>query len=382
MSVSTEPPLSSHGEPNKTPAETPRLHEVLLSIPPLPQEKSALFRIPPEIRQEIFTLALLDFPDPSAESRFDADTCYTRPAYFAPRKSDVRLLRSCRRIFQEAWFLPYILREQVYWLTHADRAPPGYYSWGHKLITMVGQIKRQLGDETVEIDSLRVFAQMYMLQGGELSRLLGTPDLHPRCLTLTVRHTDWWYWEMDDPLMFNGMWIQGVCEVLSPSVWEIHIELETLERKKDQLDSIVQQMSEKWYFRRTDGVVLYPDVTLVANEVTRWTGSSTWHGHTWTRDESRPGQLDYYVVDVVFRPQHEIAKNGGQVSVSVLEDAKGVYDRHKLALRYQPCRVEGDPGFDGDDDWYEGTESDVEEDEGTAYDEDEDMEDDDEVDDD
>jgi hypothetical protein len=336
---------------NTAPTAQP-LHERILSIPPTPQEQSPLFsRIPPELRHEIFSLALADFPDPSAENRYEADTCYTRPSYFAPRKSDIRLLRTCRAVYSESWFLPFVMREQSHWLTARDRCPPTHWweiNYSGHLQTTLDQIRHQLGEDIVEIESLRAFAQMYKLEGGDLARLLRTPHLHPRSLTLTIRHADWWYWENDTPLRFNGGWIKDVCDVLSPSVREIHIELESLERKKNQVDSIVRQMSERWYFKRTDGVVLYPDFTLSANKVDRWTGSSTWHGKRWERDESRPGQIDYYIVDVVFRPMHVVQRRGGQVSTSAVEDAeKGRFDEEKLALY---CFREGADENRGDDD--------------------------------
>lgn len=345
------------------------LNERILSIPPTPQEQSPLFsRIPPELRHEIFSLALADFPDPSVENRYEANTCYTRPSYFAPRKSDIRLLRTCRAVYSEAWFLPFVMREQSDWLTARDRCPPTHWwedNYSGRLGRTLDQIRHQLGEDIVEIESLRAFAQMYKLEGGDLARLLRTPHLHPRSLTLTIRHADWWYWENDFPLRFDGGWIKDVCDVLSPSVREIHIELESLERKKDQVDSIVRQMSERWFFKRKDGVGLYPDVTFSANKVDRWTGSSTWHGKTWRRDESRPGQIDYYIVDVVFRPMHLVQRLGGQVSNSAVEDAeKGRFDEGKLALR---CFREGsdgnEGGHDSDEDMYGDEEWDDAEDE-------------------
>jgi len=101
------------------------IHTRILAIPPHPQDDCPLFnRFPAEIREHIFTLALADFPDPDAENRYESDTYYTRPAYFAPRKSDTRLLRTCRAVYNETWFLPFIMREQTHWLTSDERMPP------------------------------------------------------------------------------------------------------------------------------------------------------------------------------------------------------------------------------------------------------------------
>lgn len=85
------------------------------------------------------------------------------------------------------------------------------------------------------------------------------------------------------------------------------MELETLERRKEQLDSIAEQMANQWQFTRKDGTRLA--VTPFAQappKVTRWTGTSAWNGERWIRDESRPGELDFYMLTVVWRVlQHD-----------------------------------------------------------------------------
>jgi hypothetical protein len=319
------------------------MHERILSIPPAPQPDSLLFSlIPPEIRHEIFTYALSDFPDPSPDSRYSSQTCYTRPSYFAPRKSDLRLLRTCRAVYREAWFLPFTHRTQTLWLCTPERAPPGHHAPQQqmRLRRTLAQITAGYGDGRVEMESLHVFAQMYKIEQGDLATVLRNTNLHPRSLTLTVRHTDWWWWETDEPLWFEADWIPRLSEFLSSSVRQVRIQMESLERKKGQVEAVVKHMSERWYFRRSDGEILYPDVTRKMVEVSRWTGSSTWHGNTWTRDEARPGELDYYVAEVVFRQRHVLERLGGRVSEMAVEDAeRGVFD--KAAMR---CEATGQQG--------------------------------------
>ncbi|KAI1136423.1 hypothetical protein F5Y05DRAFT_108025 [Hypoxylon sp. FL0543] len=334
------------------------LHAKILAIPAALQEESPLFGVlPAEVRSSIFSLALTDYPDPTPDKQYNSETCYTRPHYFAPRKADTALLRTCRAAYAECWFLPFMLQEQVHWLTAQDRAPPEYrvHVSAKSLRSRLQQIRKQRGgDEIVEIESLRVFAQMYKLEEGRLERLLRTPGLYPRRLTLTIRHTDWWHWENDQPLRFEAQWIQPVCAALPSSVREICIELESLERKKDQVDSIAKQMREKWFFKRTDGVVLFPDVTGGNVEVSRWSGTSTWNLLRWTRDETAPGRIDYYVVSVPFRPQHAVERKGGAVSDEALRAAsENVFDARKMRL-YTTRRTTGavaedinsDLGFD------------------------------------
>jgi hypothetical protein len=184
------------------------------------------------------------------------------------------------------------------------------------------RIAKQLGQDKVEIERLRVFAQMYKLDDGDLATILRTPYLAPRAVTLTIRHTDWWFWEDDEPLTFSGKWIAAVGKAMTASTNVFRIELESLERKKDQVDKIADQMAKEWFIKRSDGVVLYADVSGKSRKVDRWSGSSIWHGRRWTRDETEPHRLDYYIVTVTFRPQLEIERSGGTISETALTSAQ------------------------------------------------------------
>ena len=78
------------------------------------------------------------------------------------------------------------------------------------------------------------------------------------------------------------------------------MQVESLERRKDQVDYIIAQMLDKWTFTRRDATILTANPTSVS--ITRWSGSSTWEGQRWIRDETRPETLDYYLATVAFRP--------------------------------------------------------------------------------
>lgn len=321
---------SSLNEPRSPP--TP-LHTRILSVAPAPQTASPIFSVlPGEVRENIFSYVLTDYPDPSPERRYASDTCYTRPSYSAPRRTDTALLQTCRAAYAEAWFLPFVLREQVHFLANPNRAPPEYAGL-RDLVAHLRRIAEQTGDEKVEIAGLRVFAQMFKIEQGNLVQVLSFPGLFPRVLTLTVRHTDWWYWENDEPLRFEARWIRGVCDVLPASVREVRIELESTVRRKGQVDAIVNQMGERWFFVRKDGAVLYPDVTGRACEVSGWRGESTWHGRRWERDETEPGVIDYHVVSVPFRLEHVLERRGGRVHDGVKRAAEGrVFDSGAMRL--------------------------------------------------
>ncbi|KAH6604062.1 alanine--trna ligase [Trichoderma cornu-damae] len=311
------------------------LHRRLLSKEADLQRESPLFSLfPPEIRAKIFTHALSDYEDTDAS--YNTDTCFSRPSYFAPRKTSVELLRTCRAVYRETWFLPFILKEQTHWLTVSDRAPPGYHEEHDipELKELLPEIARRLGQDKIEIESLHAFAQMWRVEQGGLAFLLNTKGLHPRHLTLTIRHTDWWFWEDDEPLRFEAGWIKQASKAMSPSTQDFQIELESLERKKDQVDAIGKHMAEHWFFRRSDGTVLYADVSGKCHKISRWTGTSTWHDHRWTRDENERGKLDYYILTVTFASELALGRKGGVVSARAKRNAEeGIYLSAKAARR-------------------------------------------------
>jgi len=190
---------------------------------------------------------------------------------------------------------------------------------------------------------------MWAIERGQFARLLAIPGLHPRTLTLTIRHQDWWWWEHDEPLRMESAWVPPVFNYLSDSVRELRIELETLERKKEQVEEIGKQMRERWYFRRADDVVLFPDLSDNGTVVDRWTGPSTFDGETWTRDESREGEIDYYILTVIFRPQ-KVVERIGQISPTAKDLAeKGIFNKDGLRIAPAEGDSDNDEGNDSND---------------------------------
>lgn len=307
------------------------LHTRLLTKPPLPQPHSPLFtRLPPEVRREIFSLALAAYPDPDPVKRYTPNTCYARPGHFSPRRCDRALLATCRAVYAEAWHFPLAQHEETHWLATGSRAPPEYPGWDPKRLgRSMARIGHELGTEAeFEIEALRLFAQMWRLEAGVVGEVLRVPRLRPRRLTLTVRHADWWFWEEDEPLRVEGqLWMGDRLLELPSSVREVCIELESLERKKAQVDEIARQMRERWFFRTELEEGLFADVSGGSDVVSRWTGSSTWSGKRWVRDETQEGRVDYYVVAVSFRKQHVVEHSGGRVSEEARRACEEIKER-------------------------------------------------------
>jgi hypothetical protein len=174
----------------------------------------------------------------------------------------------------------------------------------------------------LEIEHAQVFSSVRGLQTHALANILATPDFHPRHLTITIRHVDWQGWKEDLPLQIRGGWLEQLGHSLSPSTQEIVIELESLERKREQVDYIATHISRHWFIKRQDGEILYPDATEGSNTITQWNGSSVLHDTRWIRDESSAMELEYYIVSVPFR-ERRIHRAGAQISQ---EARDGIFD--------------------------------------------------------
>jgi hypothetical protein len=266
------------------------------------QSQSTLFSVlPGEIRNHIWNYALANYQDET--QLYDDATCYKRPDYLAPRKTDTVLLRTCKRIYQEAWFLPWTNAEQTFYLTSSDRRPPRTTTPNDMQKTLIAISKTQT---MPIIQHVRVFPQLYALESGQrLQDILNLKFFYPKVITITIRHTDWWFWESDNNLHFDATWVD-FCRFPN-SLTELRVAFESLERKKEQIDDVVKQAMEGWVFRRKD------DTELSAKdcqpEIMRWSGSATWGHHRWIRDETGPNKLDYYVSTVTWRPTSSIVDN-------------------------------------------------------------------------
>ncbi|KAL4899011.1 hypothetical protein BDW74DRAFT_184200 [Aspergillus multicolor] len=269
-----------------------------------PQSQSPLFTtLPPEIRSEIFTYALSPFEDTT--NLYERDSYWSRPGYSAPLKTRTDLLRTCKLVYAESWFMPFALAEHSFYLTSGARAPGKKISWQWDRRKLEGVLKilhdnyAQRG-EKVEMGDLRLFAQMYLLEPGQLlQNVLDAKYLCPRRVHLTLRYTDFWHWEMNERLRIGGDWVKRAR--FPDSVRSFVVDFESLERRKEEVDILVAQAVEKWVFKRKDGRVLA--ATRDDLETTKWTGSSMFERTRWIRDEVRPGQLDYYVLTATWRLQ-------------------------------------------------------------------------------
>lgn len=124
---------------------------------------------------------------------------------------------------------------------------------------------------------------------------------HPKTVTITVRYTDTLGWEHNQPLQIASSWCKWM--VLPASVSSFSLEIESLERRNDEVAYIAGEAATKWHFKRADDVNLLATPSEIS--VSKWTGPSVLGTQRWVRDETRPGQLDYFVAKVTWRPTQD-----------------------------------------------------------------------------
>lgn len=102
---------------------SPRLKSLSLEHCHL-QGQSPLYGVlPPELRNEIFALALAEDEDPAKP--YPRESYYRRPGFGGPGRVHVALLQTCGRIWLETRALPLRNLETPFWLGAAERRPPG-----------------------------------------------------------------------------------------------------------------------------------------------------------------------------------------------------------------------------------------------------------------
>ena len=174
------------------------------------QFQSPLFStLPREIRDLIWSFATAPVEDET--QKYAVNGYYCRPGHRARHKTYTSLLYTCRRVWLEANALPMLQAEHCFWYHRAapDQRNP---EWMANLTELN---RRNFGH-------LHLFAQMFAIEGlraqkGALRRyFLTTPerqgDFQPRMLHVTIRHTDWWFWESEEPLRFKDSWFKAMLD--------------------------------------------------------------------------------------------------------------------------------------------------------------------------
>jgi hypothetical protein len=123
---------------------------------------------------------------------------------------------------------------------------------------------------------------------------------HIRTMCVTIRHTDFWWWEYDNGLRmdctneYGDEWRSGLDDL--PNLEELTFELETLERRAREMDALVKEV-KAWKITLKDQRVLSSDGIPVQTHT--WLGSSQFSG-----GQTVPAgttNLLYYVANVTWK---------------------------------------------------------------------------------
>jgi hypothetical protein len=251
-------------------------------LPAAPQTSSPLFSVlPAEIRNHIYALSLESEDvtlDDSPRSLYQRNAFYYRPGYKQPKRIESSLLQTCQQIYAEASLLPPGINEHTFWFY---RSPPHVKDAS----SPVDYFRKMTPKQRAQVNHIHLFTQQFFLEDDRWSDIWdgmqmsnegrttrGTCRIAPKKLTITFRHTDWWYWENNDPLGIDPFrqgrtrahemgrpvhinpwqsspsrpaWGNQFHSI--PSLEEFVIEFETIMRKRDQLDAIIQQALQ-WKF--------------------------------------------------------------------------------------------------------------------------------------
>ncbi|RAH65153.1 uncharacterized protein BO66DRAFT_395634 [Aspergillus aculeatinus CBS 121060] len=277
----------------------------------------------------------------ASSTTYAQQALYYRPGFKAPKRISTALLQTCQQIYGEASLLPPAINRHTFWchrppphVRHAA-SPADYFArmtpkqrgavqelhfftqqyfledswaqvWASVRENEAWQAQMRKGKRKLEEANANTGEggggdnhpgdrnQVNGVEGRGSKRRAGPalpsslglePDetsdvgvLAPKRLTITLRHTDWWFWEHNEPLGIDPfrpgrtkaeemeMGVRGQQQQpqrpltaweegrvwgnqfkLLPSLEELVIEFETVMRKRDQLDAIVQ-MARDWRF--------------------------------------------------------------------------------------------------------------------------------------
>ncbi|KAJ5379542.1 hypothetical protein N7509_012661 [Penicillium cosmopolitanum] len=272
-------PPSRHSRKHRR-GSSVNIPDLVPRLPAAPQLSCPLFNvIPAEIRNRIYALSLESEDialDNSPRSLYQRNAFYYRPGYKQPKRIESGLLQTCQQIYAEASLLPPGINEHTFWFY---RPPPHVRDASSPL----DYFRKMTPKQRAQANHIHLFTQQFFLEddrwsdmwnglqmGNEGRSLRGACRIAPKKLTITLRHTDWWYWENNDPLGIDPFrpgrtranemgkpvhhWQNnpsrrpwGTQFNSIPSLEELVIEFETIMRKRDQLDAIIHQALQ-WKF--------------------------------------------------------------------------------------------------------------------------------------
>jgi hypothetical protein len=161
---------------------------------------------------------------------------------------------------------------------------------------------RNLNPQAVQsLQKVRFFTQMFWLEAGhQLFYIFSLPQFRPTQLTITIRYSDWWFWENDEPLRMEEQWLRYFEG--NPGLRVLNVEYETLSWKRAEMMHIIER-NKKWKLpvRREGGSFQSNELEgYLSAEGTglkewKWKGPSKLGGERWSH-HGTGDKVEYVVV--------------------------------------------------------------------------------------
>jgi hypothetical protein len=276
------------------------------------QLQSPLFGIlPPEIRNDIFSLALMQYED-LTQTYPENDFSY-RPGHRARRIVSTELLLTCRRIWLEANHWPMEQAVHSFWFDHYRRprwTHTGTWNDDIRFMRFMDKFPSSL-----RIKHIQISAQLYWFEGSlfhsHLWKRLADKSLYLDTFTVTIRNSDWWNWESDAPLRFEEGQVRDLLRKLGATrTSEFHLELETLEWRMDQLRTIVHDLRSLNIYEPEESDDVQWELIEPSQEIT-WSGPTDVGGEEHDIYAKRD-KLDYRIVTVKWRRRNPLVESTEQ----------------------------------------------------------------------
>lgn len=337
-----QPRISAN--PNESPRRSSRLRKDDASkteptIPPDPQSSSPLFKLPPEIRNHIFKLALTTYEDLAkpCNTEIRVRGCYQtkfphhRPGHYHHRRTDTALLRTCRLIHDETALLPVSINTHTlcYPNIHVLSFPMSTVATSYFKCMTSAQLaavqhmhifagrSRLTARDPGQYISHSAFAELGFLRGKRGERVnkketicgIGAP--YPKTMTITIRFCEC-SWQNRPRFDLDNMLRNRHWENVFGGLKELRIELEIEDAYRENLVSVIDKLKVSEF-----------DVGggewLVAEEYVKESG--------WTGPIQRPvpcpqedkwEETRYYVATMVWKMRSDGQVSKDQIPVSAL----------------------------------------------------------------
>ena len=292
------------------------------TLPANPQSASPLFKVPREIRDAIFKLAVTAYQDFTKPCNVETQVpgCYQRsfphhrPGHYHHLRIDTALLRTCRLVHIETALLPVSVNTHnlcypdiqalsfpmsTIAFSYFNRMTPAQLAAVQHIHIFANRSRLAAADPGRYI-SYGAFAELGCLRGkrekqtddGQGTCGIGGP--YPKTMTITIRNCDWKFrnhtqFDLDNMLR-NRHW-----ENVLGGLKELTFELEIEDKQKEVLLPVIRELKE-FDFDIGGGELLVADKSVKENV---WTGPIERHLDYPQKDKWE--STEYFIATVVWK---------------------------------------------------------------------------------